>query len=390
MRLLLTGFIGTFLACATAVAAEPLRLAVVAQHDESLGNFDTVERFRALSRKLSTKLKSPVALSTVSDTFTAVKRVTRQEYDLVLAPAHVIAAALKANFSPIAKTDEKTSSAFVVGAATQVSGLSDIGRIRLGMPSADSLQYGLARGELNRRSVEMRKQFSEIHLYRSQDVALYAIQIGAVDVAVADAEIAREWVKSSGGRIIHTTVDVPVLALAVNPDKISPEMTDKVMSVLRESPFTNNAGRPLNFVPAQRQEFAALSSTLNTTPTTLPGARVVDVKEVVQLREKGVLVVDARNTEEYFAGRVPGAVWIPYNEISAKEVGFDPKEDTFDLARLPPNKDAQIVLYCDGTPCWKSYKAAHAAVAQGYRNILWFRGGFPAWKAAGLPIETGK
>lgn len=382
--------ISALLACPPVLAAEALRLGVVAQHDESLGDFDTVERYRMLSRQLSAKLKSPVTLATVSDTFTAVKRVTRHEYDLVLAPAHVIAAALRASFVPIAKTEEKSSAVFVVGANNKAQNLSDIGRVRLGMPAADSLQYGLARGELNRKSIEPRKRFSEVHLYRDQDVALYAIQIGSIDVAVADADLAREWVKKSGGHIIQTTVDVPALGLALDPARISAETGEKILAVLREMNFRRADGRPLNFVSAQRQEFAALSSTLNTTPVELPGARVIGAKEAVQLKDSGALVVDARNSEEYFAGRIKGATWIPYVEVSAKEVGFDPTEDTFDVSKLPPNKNAPIVLYCDGTPCWKSYKAATVAIAKGYRNIHWFRGGFPEWKTAGLPIDTGE
>jgi rhodanese-related sulfurtransferase len=93
---------------------------------------------------------------------------------------------------------------------------------------------------------------------------------------------------------------------------------------------------------------------------------------------------------DYLDGHIKGALWIPYLEVSAKEVGFDPAEDRFDLSKLPQDKNAPMMLYCDGTPCWKSYKAAVLAMKNGYRNIYWFRGGYPEWKAAGYPIEAGK
>ncbi|MDP1896803.1 MAG: rhodanese-like domain-containing protein, partial [Sulfurimicrobium sp.] len=56
----------------------------------------------------------------------------------------------------------------------------------------------------------------------------------------------------------------------------------------------------------------------------------------------------------------------------------------------PHDKNTAMLLYCDGTHCWKSYKSALMAVRDGYKNIYWFRGGFPEWKAAGYPIDTGK
>ncbi len=35
--------------------------------------------------------------------------------------------------------------------------------------------------------------------------------------------------------------------------------------------------------------------------------------------------------------------------------------------------------------CWVSYNAALRAINAGYTNVLWYRGGIEAWKAAGLP-----
>jgi rhodanese-related sulfurtransferase len=89
-------------------------------------------------------------------------------------------------------------------------------------------------------------------------------------------------------------------------------------------------------------------------------------------------------------GHIPGARFVPYKESSAKEVGFDASEDQFALNKLPKDKNAPLVMYCDGTICWKSYKSATVAIQAGWKNIYWFRGGFPEWKEAGLPIESAK
>jgi rhodanese-related sulfurtransferase len=47
-------------------------------------------------------------------------------------------------------------------------------------------------------------------------------------------------------------------------------------------------------------------------------------------------------------------------------------------------------MYCDGTICWKSYKSAQMAIKNGWKNVIWFRGGFPEWKESGMPIEAKK
>jgi rhodanese-related sulfurtransferase len=35
-----------------------------------------------------------------------------------------------------------------------------------------------------------------------------------------------------------------------------------------------------------------------------------------------------------------------------------------------------------------SYNAALRAIAAGYSNVLWYRGGIEAWKAAGMPVQA--
>jgi hypothetical protein len=42
--------------------------------------------------------------------------------------------------------------------------------------------------------------------------------------------------------------------------------------------------------------------------------------------------------------------------FDAKEVGFDAGDDQFALNKLPRDKNAPLIMYCDGTICWKGYK----------------------------------
>lgn len=65
-------------------------------------------------------------------------------------------------------------------------------------------------------------------------------------------------------------------------------------------------------------------------------------------------------------------LFIPYNEIQKN------------LNKLPPEKNAKIVLYCRTDRM--SIIAAHTLVTLGYSNVWSLEGGMTAWKKAGLPV----
>ena len=123
------------------------------------------------------------------------------------------------------------------------------------------------------------------------------------------------------------------------------------------------------------------------TPATLAGSKLVSSADVVKLQAGGATLIDSRVAAEYAEGHIKGAVNVPYREKSAKDVAFDASQDEFSLAKLPGDKAAAIVIYCNGPECWKSFKASTAAIKGGYTNVFWYREGFPDWKAKGLPVE---
>jgi len=123
------------------------------------------------------------------------------------------------------------------------------------------------------------------------------------------------------------------------------------------------------------------------TPTALAGAHNVSAEEVKKMLDAGVPVVDTRVATEYAEKTIKGAKSVPYKEKSAKEVNFDASQDQFDLGRLPSDKSAPIVFFCNSGECWKSYKASTVAIKAGYSKVYWFRGGFPEWSNKGLPTQ---
>lgn len=132
---------------------------------------------------------------------------------------------------------------------------------------------------------------------------------------------------------------------------------------------------------------AALPAWSMETPATLTGVKVVTASEAKKLQEGGVPMIDTRVAAEFAEKSIKGATSVPYKEKSAKAVGFDASQDQFDLTKLPADKNALVVLFCNAGECWKSYKAAVVAQKAGYTKLHWLRGGMPEWVAKGLPTQ---
>ncbi|HMM47867.1 MAG TPA: rhodanese-like domain-containing protein [Thiobacillaceae bacterium] len=362
------------------VQAAPLTLGVVLDQHESLTDANTTKRYRAFASEIEAAVGQPVRMQYYKRGFSAIKHAKDGTLDIIFGPAQVIANIGKFKFEPILKSNETTAAAFVAGPNYR-GNLTARSGARLGVPDYESLMGGIARSEINSRGLA-KADFAEVKFHRMAEAPLYGLKLGRYDLAVASAEEARTWTAANGGRIVFTSAAVPLRALSVQPENIPPAAQQKLVGSLQRANSLN-----LAFSTASKADFKTIGSMLNTTPLSLPGARVVSAADVEKLIAQGAPVFDVRDEEEYRKGHVPGARGVPYKEGSAKEVGFDPADDEFPLSRLPRDKNAPLVMYCDGTFCWKSYKSATVAIRAGWKNIAWFRGGFPEWKEAGLPIE---
>ena len=144
----------------------------------------------------------------------------------------------------------------------------------------------------------------------------------------------------------------------------------------------------LDFMPIKRTIVPQIRSIWNDTPLNLEGGEVVNAKQVLDLRTSGVPIIDARVAAEYGEAHIPNAISLPYAEKSEKSSNFNPLLDHFDLSKLPVDKNAGIVFYCNAGACWKGYKAAIVTVNAGYKKVYWFRGGLPEWQGKSYPVET--
>jgi rhodanese-related sulfurtransferase len=88
--------------------------------------------------------------------------------------------------------------------------------------------------------------------------------------------------------------------------------------------------------------------------------------------EKAALLVDSRPAaRRYDNGHIPTAINIP-------ETQFDKL-----TGKLPQNKAAPIIFYCQGFECDLSHKSAFKAEKLGYTNVKVYAAGQPDWEAKG-------
>lgn len=98
-----------------------------------------------------------------------------------------------------------------------------------------------------------------------------------------------------------------------------------------------------------------------------------------ELAGTGALLVDARDGALYADGHLPGARSLPFGEAEALLPEF----------RAQVAADRTLVLYCSGYGCPDSFDLGLLLLAEGYRDVRVFEGGFPEWRDAGLPVEGG-
>lgn len=124
------------------------------------------------------------------------------------------------------------------------------------------------------------------------------------------------------------------------------------------------------------------------TPTTLPGGKVVNAAEVKEVVESGkAAVYDMRKAMNFEKGHLKGAISLPYDQKSERVENFDSSKDKVELQLLPKEKDKPLLFYSDGPTGWKSYKMAVIAIKQGYKKVLWFRGGTAEWTEKGYTLD---
>jgi rhodanese-related sulfurtransferase len=104
-------------------------------------------------------------------------------------------------------------------------------------------------------------------------------------------------------------------------------------------------------------------------------AEPVGMDELIKrARSSDIVILDTRPPSEYAAGHIAGAISVPVDDLQRR------------LRQLP--KDREYVAYCRGPYCVYADRAVEILRSKGRRARRLLEG-FPEWKGAGFPVQTG-
>jgi len=104
-----------------------------------------------------------------------------------------------------------------------------------------------------------------------------------------------------------------------------------------------------------------------------PANDVGNLEATRLINTANAVLVDVREPQEYADGRLPNAAHIPLSQLESRGS---------ELKRLVGRP---VVVYCMSGN--RSRMAGSALARLGFKDIYTLRGGYRAWKDAGLPVE---
>lgn len=116
---------------------------------------------------------------------------------------------------------------------------------------------------------------------------------------------------------------------------------------------------------------------VSASPETVAGAKTVSNTEAKALFDKGVLFVDVRSAKGFKKGRIPDALFLDLKK------GFSKESLSAEAGLSDP-----IAIYCQGPKCKRASVGVKKALSWGFKEVYYYRDGFPGWKKEGYPVEA--
>lgn len=107
------------------------------------------------------------------------------------------------------------------------------------------------------------------------------------------------------------------------------------------------------------------------------GARVIKAEEILKLAviDEEMVILDVRNSELHTKGNIAWSETFSPDPASLKYMG-----------KKIADRQTSIIVYGNRNSSTAA-KSAKKLAAYGYKNVYWFKGGFPEWKEKSLKID---
>ena len=100
----------------------------------------------------------------------------------------------------------------------------------------------------------------------------------------------------------------------------------------------------------------------------------ISAKDAASEVQRGAMLIDVREKEDWDAAHIPGAVHLSRGVIE------------LEVEEKAPALDTPIICHCGGGS--RSALVAESLQKMGYTNVKSLAGGLKAWKNAGLPVVS--
>ena len=333
------------------------------------------------------KLLGQTVTVTITDDLTDAMRATRSGgYQVYIGPAQVAASAIAHGHELVGSTDPEDQ--YLLVGKADLKSVAELRKLRIYLPQQDSIYTYMARGLLNANGLSF-KDMGKVEFARYPQAGLTAITLRMADATLIRKGDWELWLKDNAAiaTVLATSSAVPG-GLSVTMSKQLDAGVRSQMSKWFATSAQGGGMRPV-VQHAELAHYQKVAELGTFTPTSLPGATVVNAEEVKKLMAQGAVVVDTRNEKEYGARHIPGAVFVPYVEKSLKDVAYDARLDDFSAMKTL-NPKTPTIFQCNGPECWKSYKASKAAIAAGFSKVYWYRGGMPDWESANVQVAAAR
>ena len=186
---------------------------------------------------------------------------------------------------------------------------------------------------------------------------------------------------------IIATLCLATPALAEGPVNIAPDMASVTVETRTGSVEISRIQDPVHEVTGEWARTSRPCPDFCIQPMS-PAEGVTTIGELELLdflADPEVTVVDSRTPDWYAGGTIPGAVNMPYTEMTDRlgELGCE-----LDFEGWECSEAQQVALFCNGLWCGQSPTAIRRMIEEGYpaERIFYYRGGMQSWRVLGLTV----